>query len=372
MFIWYIFLSIRHNLCNIEKLLTLVRDTVNMEISLMLDSAGRTAFEDAVSTIQGEINCLSLGMTYVTKAGLDRFRIATNSKIQEREKRWLVSIDGGITQPAALRELMNDPDSAVKVHNGRQALRNRTLSTYPKFHPKAIWVEKDSGYDLLVGSTNLTQRAIESNWEAGFLLKNITEDDGADRLEPLLDSWWDEAWSSAVTPTEEFIEDYSEVRNSYIDNTPPEQLRRGGLDTERDLSNAELLWSEVETTMGYNDHQIEVPRRCLNFFTGKSGDVKEGDKVKVTFVYSGNRFEERSVRAHPNQMCRVNLPNRLGKTFDITRYSAIFEFVEEGEFEISLIPDDESEMELEPLRRESQNQGQVLSMEQKDREYGWL
>jgi hypothetical protein len=55
-------------------------------------------------------------------------------------KRWVVSIDGGITGPEALRFLLRLQRSEVSVANGDEMLR-RGLRPITRFHPKTILLE---------------------------------------------------------------------------------------------------------------------------------------------------------------------------------------------------------------------------------------
>lgn len=339
-------------------------------LNLALNTDSESGLHRELSNLDGEVQNLRVGMAYATAAGLDIFRTTTDSFVPHSDQQWLVSIDQGITQPRALRSLLEHPQSEVRVAGGQEALRSGDLSTSSKFHPKMFWFDRDGVHDLLMGSANLTQRGLHSNWEAGMLVHGLKEENHPELFEQL-SGWWGDAWARATPVTTDFIAEYADVRDEYIERTPPEYLKRIS-DTKTELSKATFLWSEVETVMGYNDHQFEVPKQCLRFFSGDEGPVKEDDQVYVTFKYDGVPYSDRSIRAHPNQMCRVNLPNEIGKRYTLPNYSVVFERLRDRVFKIDLVPDDEADQTLEPLRERSQSYGQVLTMARADREYGWL
>ncbi len=74
-------------------------------------------------------------------------------------KRWVISIDGGITEPDALRFLLSLRRSEVRIHDAEELLTRR-LRPIHRFHPKTLLLERPMSpsrpVGILVGSANLT------------------------------------------------------------------------------------------------------------------------------------------------------------------------------------------------------------------------
>jgi hypothetical protein len=75
-------------------------------------------------------------------------------------KRWLVSIDFGTTEVAALQFLMALPNSEVRIPDARRVMKRRLIPAYC-FHPKTYIFDNNSeSFDapcaLFIGSGNLT------------------------------------------------------------------------------------------------------------------------------------------------------------------------------------------------------------------------
>jgi len=74
-------------------------------------------------------------------------------------KRWVISIDSGITEPEALSFLLAQSQTEVRVHGAEQLL-SRRLRPVRRFHPKTLLLEKLAEdfvpVAVIVGSANLT------------------------------------------------------------------------------------------------------------------------------------------------------------------------------------------------------------------------
>ena len=83
-------------------------------------------------------------------------------------KRWIISIDDGLTEPDALRFLMSLRNSEVRIPDG-EALLLRGLAPVRRFHPKTMLVEQGkTAYlplALVVGSANLTLNGLSLGHE---------------------------------------------------------------------------------------------------------------------------------------------------------------------------------------------------------------
>lgn len=326
---------------------------------------------ETLSELNGDCERFRGGYAYVTDTGVNTLQETLPVCFSDNvNQEWLTSIENGITHPEALRILSSQSNSEVRVPNGEEQLSNMSLDAESLFHPKFSWVTRDTTHDLVLGSANLTRRALYSNWEMNVHLEGVTKTQNSDTLSDL-DSWWETAWENATVIDNSFIDEYASLRKDYIDRNPPSVLQRSS-GNPISLHEANVLWTEVDTVMGYNDHQIEVPLACSPHFSRRPSIFDDGDQVYVTFTFRGRQYDERSIRGHPNQMCRVNLPNEVGKQFELTKYSIVFHHIGEETFKIRLVPDDEIDRILEPIIQRSEDNGQIIEMPAKGRTCGWV
>lgn len=82
-----------------------------------------------------------------------------NSRWRSVAKRWVISIDGGITEPGALRFLLQQRNVEVRVPYAEELL-GRHLKPIHRFHPKTMLLEtlrpRIEPTAICVGSANLT------------------------------------------------------------------------------------------------------------------------------------------------------------------------------------------------------------------------
>src|ERR1700683_339196 len=95
---------------------------------------------------------------------------AASQRWRRAQKRWVISIDGGVTEPGALRFLLAAANSEVYVPDA-ELLLSRGLVPRKRFHPKTLLLEclRDSWrpVGLLVGSANLTFNGLCCGHEHG-------------------------------------------------------------------------------------------------------------------------------------------------------------------------------------------------------------
>lgn len=111
--------------------------------------------------------------------------------------RILTSTYLNFTQPEALRRLLQFDHLELRIE------------TKTAFHSKGYLFEFEEGsYDLVLGSSNLTQSALTTNIELNIKLQSLCEND---ELIVEYTSDFEEQWESATVVSEEFIRTYEEV-----------------------------------------------------------------------------------------------------------------------------------------------------------------
>src|SRR5260221_10214042 len=85
--------------------------------------------------------------------------LGTSPSWSAASKRWVISIDGGITEPGALKFLLGLRKTEVRVPHAEELL-TRKLKPIHRFHPKTLLLEReDTAFvpaAIMVGSANLT------------------------------------------------------------------------------------------------------------------------------------------------------------------------------------------------------------------------
>jgi len=71
-------------------------------------------------------------------------------------KYFTVGIAQGITEPEAVRQLANMPNSRVHLFIPTKALSQSSLFAQPLFHPKVVSLTSSDAFWLFVSSGNLT------------------------------------------------------------------------------------------------------------------------------------------------------------------------------------------------------------------------
>jgi HKD family nuclease len=167
-----------------------------------------------------------IGFAYVTQGGIPSL-CEDNSGSDWRDmasSEWLIGVDQGITEPGALRELSAHKDADVRVLIPSGNLSRDALYKRPRFHAKVALVESTSvnnAASLITTSANLTASALDNlptNYEIGMMQSTsggLTSDDIDEFSE-----WWESAWSRSTPITDDFLAEYEDIREDFLDNNP--------------------------------------------------------------------------------------------------------------------------------------------------------
>jgi HKD family nuclease len=110
----------------------------------------------------GGYNNLLSQFAYATTGGVQLIIDALAAEIPDWvniSKRWLVSIDFGLTEPKALERLLALPNSQIRIPYAHEVLKNK-LKPYRCFHSKSMFFYKDNlntgPTGIYIGSANMT------------------------------------------------------------------------------------------------------------------------------------------------------------------------------------------------------------------------
>lgn len=294
------------------------------------------ALANAASTAS-DYTTVDIAVAYASAAGVQLLdEVVADARWERSSKRFLVSIDFGITQPRALDQIARLPNAEVRVPNAFEVLASPHLIPRSTFHAKAFVFRGASWNEpcaTVVGSANLTASALATGSEVVVSQSWSGRPSRSERrhLQPLKNTlaWFDDAWVSSI-PWQDIRDAYREVyRGKPRPRRPPEErtdaVKRylaptAGPDIPRaltvQLASARCLWihtGAIPKNRGPEKpgNQLDTPRGTRVFFGFGSERVPRNHifgNIEMRVRRPGNQFVDRSVRFGNNEMDKVNLP----------------------------------------------------------------
>ena len=303
--------------------------------------ASQKAVRQLLGTAAGAASFARLraAYAYATAGGaqLAAWTIATVSGDWEAmDKRWLISIDWGHTDPVALEFLASLPRSAVRVPYADEVLR-RNLVPAVCFHPKtAIFdcgrIDKPPT-SLVVGSANLTVSGLETGHEhaaAAIWLSGRLSRDAATQLSLMQQQakHMEQVWRNATPVTAAVIDQYrrkwrrrqvssedgSAAAQSVIGDARGARRRfELPLTTSAEVARANALWIEVQYVVenlgrGMPGNQIDMQRGSRVFFGFSAQAVPRNTQFGDVRIDHRGHVSTHHMRFANNYMDRLNLP----------------------------------------------------------------
>jgi hypothetical protein len=281
-----------------------------------------------------------IAVAYATRRGVE---VLTNRLSSPRweaaRKRFLISIDFGITEPAALVALAALPNSQVRIPNGLDVLSTSGLwPSKTTFHTKAYMfrgmgasIPSGATIGVTIGSANISVSALATGAEAVSFQGWDGSVSSADLhllkdTLPLLE-WFDDAWELA-DPLDLVLSSY---RSRFKGSKRPQGTREDRTPTATtytaprattevtgslavQLLTAQALWVKTDALYhnlgrGRPGNQLDTPRGTRVFFGFPATQVSRNTILGYIEVQAiGYGAVRRSVRYADNQMDKVNLP----------------------------------------------------------------
>lgn len=285
------------------------------------------------SALSESYDQLTICVAYATKGACQRLvdDLASNlAAWNELRKRWLVSIDRGITDPNALSYLAELPNSIVKVPNADLILKNGLKTSY-YFHPKCYIFDCQDDQDkiaLFSGSCNLTMGGLYFNTEQAtslILAPPISKQErhfliNVRRQKNALEK----AFESSSPLTDDILTKYRSLwRPTYLSTSKIEGKRsRIAIDRNPEiklpmaiaLATAEAFWVRVTDRVVKNlgpdrpGNQIDLQRGSRVFFGFSVGKVRPNTIFGSIRIKFEGQTSDYSVRFGHNYMDKINLP----------------------------------------------------------------
>lgn len=346
-----------------------------------LQASGRV--REVITSVASSVrfNRMRAAVAYASLIGcedLDTVLRKANSAWKKAEKKWLLSIDYGHTDPRAIRYLRGLPRSEVRIHDGKNLLQRRLMPA-ASFHPKTFVFDRVGGtgtrtLGFVLGSANLTSGGLGSNIEHVVGMRFAAPIGRHERnlFGPVssFEEWWDLAWMTADPATATFLTNYEGMRRKY---RPRVRDRRGPaprrtlpapvsqMRTFARWEKANCFW--IETGNLYKNrgknapgNQLDARRGTRVYFGFPYRDVLRDTKLGEVEMKYGNRKaqSDRSIWFGNNSMDKIHLPVP-GLSGPAKYDNAVVHFrrVNPGEFTLSL----GNRRTFASWRRRSQKQG---------------
>lgn len=275
--------------------------------------------DEIVGSFDADTVAMSVAVAYVTWEGahtlIPAVADAVGQSWEDVEKTLITCFDFGHTEPAALRYLQ-ESGFEVRIANLGAAGAIRLMPNPSSFHPKMYISLGQEGGRAVVGSANLSRRALTVNSEV------VTVVDLEDHDAVL--AVWAELVETSVELTDALLQSYEAVRPAKRAAPPADEpevpivedpgtvpVFRIAVETGVvDPAQFQAFWVEVGYTSGGSGNQLELPRRGQAFFGYDFDDYDDEHHTIGTPVFVvGDQAWDRPLTWHGNnRMERLNLP----------------------------------------------------------------
>lgn len=295
-----------------------------MELIVQDELRPGVVLDALVSLASQNIDRVRVAVAYTTLGGSDllvpqwRQRIGTGAW-EAIPKVLVTSVDYGLTEPDALTRWAQQPNATVQLANAH-LLAQGHLRPANAFHPKLYLLDHVGQQSCVVGSANLSRRALTVNSEIVAVSRG-----GADLISQ---SDWDRLVSGTVPLDDHLLQQYATLRPRgqpfHADDPPapvpvlpssipafPDEVDAGRLDP----SVFDRFWVEAGSmTTGGSRNILEVPRHANRFFGFAFANYTDAHVVigHPVLTLGPRRWNDRQLAWHGaprmNKMERLTLP----------------------------------------------------------------
>lgn len=275
-------------------------------------------FEAITDSVGPDTTAYQVAVAYVTREGA---RILVNALAEKAGEDWgkipktlVTCFDFGTTEPSAL-DYLRSQGFQVRIANLGADCTIRLMSNPSSFHPKVYLAPTGGVVRAVVGSANLSRRALSVNTEA-IATMELTEQEVA--------SLWGEIITNSVDLTDELLQSYRDARPRQRVAPPPDEppvpplAAPGSLPVFRaevengsvDPDEHQAFWVDVGGPSGGSGNQLELPRRSQRFFGFHFNDYDDEHHVigEVSLTTGAGSWDCRLTWHGNNRMERINLP----------------------------------------------------------------
>ena len=197
-----------------------------MEIKILSQYAGESALYQELNRLLkvGDYNIFRVLVAYTSMGGLKIIEDELFSFLQKKNfVDWIVGIEGGVTSKDVLKYLLFLKEKFPEY------VRIRIFTAgndHDLFHPKVYMLSSNRGYQVLIGSNNLTAGGLMGNFEASASFSLNLENQQDKKTINEFEIMW-QMYSTPAPPLSE--ENIIELTQSVIDSIDEEDIkeRRG-------------------------------------------------------------------------------------------------------------------------------------------------
>lgn len=304
-------------------------------------------FEALSSAVSPATTEYRAAVAYVTREGARRLVEELADRVGPswpRIPKVLVTcFDFGTTEPGAL-EYLQDNGFAVRIANLGADGAIRLTSNPSTFHPKVYLASDGTTVQAVIGSANLSRRALSVNTEAVTSVE----------LDPAQAATiWDEIAANSVQLTAGLLQAYRDIRPRQRVAPPPDEppvpppappaalpVFRAVVEAgEVNPAEHQAFWVEVGGPSGGSDSQLELPRQAHRFFGYEFDDYDDGQHVigEPVITATTGAWDKRLAWHGDNRMERINLPTTAQSGLVYVHQVALFQR-SGASFEITVAP----------------------------------
>ncbi len=291
---------------------------------------------EAISGCVGtETTAYRVAVAYVTREGARTLIAAIADQAGENwpsiPKAVVTCFDFGHTEPGAL-EFLQENGFEVRIANLEADGKVRLRPNPSGFHPKLYLAYRLGRVRAVVGSANLSRRALSVNAEAASVM-----DLGLEEAEQI----WKELEAGSVLLSEEMLSAYKEYRprqRAATRQDEPPVPRQGEPDdlpifkkaVEDGVVNPnehQALWVEAGGMSGGSGNQLELPRLAQRFFGFQFDQYDdEHQRIGEPMLKANAGSWARPLTWHSrNGMERINLPTTAQSGLEYTYQIVLFQ-----------------------------------------------
>lgn len=290
------------------------------------------ALKDSVSSAT---TSYKIAVAYVTREGA---KVLVEALATRGGPAWhtipkavVTCFDFGHTEPSAL-EFLGAQGFEVRIANlGADAVIS--LNANPSsFHPKIYLAFTGGMARAVLGSANLSRRALTVNTEAVTCV-DLTLNNA--------EAVWERVISRSLPLTDEMLQQYQDLRPRHRSVPPldeptvpspaePEALpvfREIVESGEVDPSEHQAFWVDVGGPSGGSGNQLELPRLSQRFFGFQFDDYDDDHHMigEITLTAVNGAWDCRLTWHGNNRMERINLPTTLKSGLIYARQTVLFQ-----------------------------------------------
>ena len=282
--------------------------------------ARANAVLNAILTCFGpRTTALRFAVAYVTESGASLLMRSLAKKVgckwDNIPKALVTSFDYGHTEPNALTYLQ-DSGVEIRIANIGADGSFRLSPSSSAFHPKLYLAVHENKGQFVVGSANLSRRALTVNSEVVEVtaLKHLAD----------IDHLWHALIETSVPLTERLLKDYTAARKrpsarlstdepvvpATKDATTVPVFQQAVEERGLQLTQFRAFWIVAGYLSGGSQSQVELPRYAQRFFGYDFDNYDDGQHViGEPIINVGNKEWARPLAWHGNnRMERLNLP----------------------------------------------------------------